>query len=789
VSNQPTTITSNDESFVDRFWNVFNWRHAFFILLLITVAVFADILFSSDGRILSAWGCDLYNGELSGLDFFYRELKQGHVVLWNPHVFSGTFTLSSVLYPPHFIHLLLPLPQAINTVIALHVFLTGFFMYLWTAHRRLHPLACLLSAVLLMFSCPFFLHVFAGHVGNIEAMTWAPLIFLSIDGVMDRPSLKWALLGIFAVAMQILIGQFQYVYYTALAVFVYCLLNFFPILRKKYAILCLLSIPVGSLLLSAFHFLPTIAATQEGVRSAGVSTAFASMFSFPLENLMTFFSPFSFGDMRATPYWGRWYLWEVCLFFGVSGFFLALYGTATSFKRGQHRLIAMVIILMILAFGAYTPVFNILFDWFPGFNKFRGTCKFIFFASLFLILLAGYGLDQLLRKEQGRASWLQVVIPLTAALLLSTTAILLFYAHSLPSINKLWVDLIQFVANTRESYLPADIYRNALFPVQAAKSTSQGLFVAAYLCLIIAVLFHMLRSSKKPVYILIFLAIFEVIIFARLNMQTFSYSDLMIDQFKAFYKTHLGDYRVMSLVNANTAMSTGAQDISGYGPAALGRYVQFIAFTQGADPDKATTYLNIHQYSPLFKMLRLRYVFSPSDKGIAVREFQDVMPRFSLIQDWKVAETRNEIFQEMAKKTFDPENTVVLEKTPFSPVPEDLKSDTKNTFAVLERASDHFTVKADLATRAVLLITDNYSKGWQVRTLSQNLQGQYRIMPANYTLMAIPLTAGKHHFRVYYRPVQFVIGAWISGISWIGYGGLLVFVFFRRYKKGVTQDS
>jgi len=111
----------------------------------------------------------------------------------------------------------------------------------------------------------------------------------------------------------------------------------------------------------------------------------------------------------------------------------------------------------------------------------------------------------------------------------------------------------------------------------------------------------------------------------------------------------------------------------------------------------------------------------------------------------------------------------------------------------LEKAYDHFTIKANLATKAILLITANYSKGWQVRSLSPNLQGQYRIVPANYTLMAIPLKVGKHHFRVDYRPVQFVIGAWVSGIAWIGYGGLLLFVFIgmniQRQNRKKLQDT
>jgi hypothetical protein len=266
---------------------------------------------------------------------------------------------------------------------------------------------------------------------------------------------------------------------------------------------------------------------------------------------------------------------------------------------------------------------------------------------------------------------------------------------------------------------------------------------------------------------------------------------------------------VLSMVNANTAMSTGAQDIWGYGPAAMGRYVQFVAWTQGADPDKATTYLKIHQYHPLFKMLRLRYVFTPGEKGTVVQEYSDWMPRISLLPDWQVAGNRNKIFQELGKQTFDPRRTVVLEREPWfdkltmsggppilnlskdkpASVTGQVKSDAKNAYAVLDSASDHFTIEANLVSPKILLITDNYSRGWRVRSLNPSFQSHYEIMPANYTLMAIPLAAGEHLLRVEYRPLPFIIGAWIAAIAWLGFGGLVGLLWIRQRRSVLARDA
>ncbi|HPJ97560.1 MAG TPA: YfhO family protein, partial [Syntrophales bacterium] len=605
------------ESPDNHLWDEFDWRHACFVLLMITLAMYGDVLFSNSDRVLSASGLDLYSGELSGLDSSYRALRKGVFIPWNAHVFSGAFSLGTALYPPNFLIFMLPLPQVVNVGIALHVFLAGFFMYLWAARRRLHPLACLTVAVILMFSGPFFMHVFAGHVGNLCAMTWAPLILVAVDGMAERPSFKWALLGIFAVTMQILASQFQYVYYTALTAVIYSLVRLPAIEHRRTIILGLFSIPAGGFLLSAFHLLPSIAAAGEGVRSTGVAVSFAAMFSFPPENFLTLIAPFFFGNIQEFPYWGRCYLWEMCLFTGVIGFFLAVFGAVQGQIRRRCELPAMIVVLLILALGAHTPMFRLLFDWLPGFDKFRGTSKFMFFASLFWIMLAGYGCDAAIRK---RISWPIFTIPLVAAALLGGLAIWLYNTPLLGAEGaaggpSLWNALVSLVAGSRESYLPAELYKNPNFLHDARQFAATGLLAASGTAFIVAGLSYLRRSSPRVVYILVLLAIVEMFVFGRLNRPTFSYQELGISQLKSFYAAHPGDYRVLSFVNPNTAMSTGAQDIWGYGPVAMDRYVQFMAWTQGVDPDRATTYLKIQQYHPLFKMLRLRYVFTPDEKG------------------------------------------------------------------------------------------------------------------------------------------------------------------------------
>src|SRR5205823_14036105 len=104
------------------------------------------------------------------------------------------------------------------------------------------------------------------------------------------------------------------------------------------------------------------------------------------------------------------------------------------------------------------------------------------------------------------------------------------------------------------------------------------------------------------------------------------------------------------------------------------------------------------------------------------------------------------------------------------------------TVTVSNLTTDSLEVRAEVKSPAILLITNNYSKGWRVVPLETSAQREYQIMPANWTLQAIPLSAGKHHLRIEYAPAAFRIGAWVSGIALILYL-LAILAQLRTSKK------
>jgi len=328
------------------------------ILLAATVAMFSDVLFSGSGRIPSLAVEDLARIFFYWEPFAFSELKKGHLVLWNPHSFAGAPFLAGfqpgLLYPPNWLHMVLPPALAINLGIALHVFLAGVWVYLWTRHRDLHPGACLLAGLIFMFCGAHFLQLYRGHLPHLRTLIWAPLVFLAVDGVLQAPSLRWLLIGMAAVAMQILAGNAQYALYTAIIAAIYALARWITSGRRWLDAGALAAIYAGGANLAAVQLFTGCAAVPESLR-AGLSYATAAGGALPPENLLTLALPGILGDEIAVPYWGRWTLSETSLFIGAAPALLALYGMVRGDRRVTRASLGMAIIALVLAFGDFTP--------------------------------------------------------------------------------------------------------------------------------------------------------------------------------------------------------------------------------------------------------------------------------------------------------------------------------------------------------------------------------------------------------------------------------------------------
>lgn len=739
------------------------------VLLGLTIGMFGDVLFTSRPVVLSASGNDLASQFIYWRAFTADQLRHGHLPLWNPYVFCGMpyvgWAQTAVLYPTNWLDLILPLPCSINLGIALHVFLAGLFTYLWALRRGLHPVAAVVAGALFMFSGSYFLHVYAGHLSLLYAIAWTPLVFVSVEEWIRTRSAGWVFAGMAAITMQIFAGDFQACFYTAVAAGLLTLFGLIGSRQRTAVLLGFLGMYVGAAALGAVQLLTSLQAASESIRAGGVTYEFASMVSFAPENFLTLLAPGFFGNEINLPYWGRWYWWEMCLFIGVSGLALAVYGAVRGKRELRRGLIPLFLIMLVLAFGANTPLFKLLYHCAPGFDRFRANAKFIIEASLFMVMLAGAGVDCLLTTPKGN-NGLAVGL-FVAGILVVCGGLAVRSAALAPEPVTWWSQSIRAVHATQETYLPTATYADPRFAREAGRFASRCLLVAAAELLILGGLVQLAGIFGDVAYVVALMAIAEIFVFGRTSLATFDPAYTEAPKLKAFLDQRPGDYRIFDERIPNIALWLGKEDVWGYAPLTLKRYTEFMAFTQGQPPEGADQYVAFSRFHPLYAMLRWRYAFLANKDGDRVLTGNAVMQHLQLVEQYRVMSGRDEILQAMDSPSFDPRQQVILESEP-NPAPQ--PTPEKGTVTLLGSSANQLSVEADLPHPAILLITDAYSDGWRARPLDGSVQHAYDVLPANYVLRAIPLSQGHHHILVEYAPIGFRVGTWISILSLAGFG-------------------
>ena len=744
---------------------------AFFLGL--TLLVLGPTIFASGDLVLSEESADLARQFVHWRAFGFGELRAGHLALWNPHIFGGTPFFggfqSALLYPPNWLYLCLPLVLAINLGIALHVFLAGFFMHLWVRQRGMHPLACVLAGVLFMFCGPYFLHIYAGHLSNLCTMVWGPLVFLAIDGWLQRRTPGWLILGAGAVAMQILAGHPQYVFYTGVAAGLYCLCHLAVTTRRAQGLAGLAIMVVVAVGLSAVQLFEGFHVAGETVRSHGTSMAFAAVFSFPPENLATLLVPGFFGDINHFSYWGRFRLWEMSLFCGVVGFVLAIFGLVYGEPSRKRFCGGLAAVLLVVALGANTPLFEPLYRYAPGFGRFRGWSKFVYPATLFFVVLAASGFDAMLRGRRlpGRGAAFAVIF---GAVVLGSCAVAASHT-SVPGTGP-WQGWVRSLFDTGDLYQARNEVEAPRFAAQAAGFAAGQLSLASGTLLAVGGVFLLAARHPKFVQVLLLAATVEMAVFAHSTLATFHLSDAL----NAPDNPPPGDDRVLNEESPNLGMSTGAHDVWGYDPGVLRRYAEWIALSQGMSADDASESVKFWNYPPDFAaLLRCRSVYPPTGADGKYTTLPltmgDPARRLALLSEARVIARRDDLLDAMQAAEFDPRRLVFLESPPNPPP---APGGPEGSVRLTAETSDTLTIAADLPRAAVLLITDTYCTGWRARSLlraADTPQGHYDVLPADYFLRAIPLRAGHHLIRLEYVPTAFVVGKWVTLFSLAGYGG------------------
>jgi len=748
------------------------------LLVGLTVAAFADVIFLDPAATASSPYGDGFHYFARIRRFAFDEIAQGNLPLWNPFLFAGTPLLggfqAGLFYPPNLLYLALPIEQALDVDLALHVSLAAVFTLAWARSRGLSPLAALLSAAVLAFGGSFFVRVLAGQASLVAAMTWAPLLLLAVDRVLNDATLGWTLVGILAVALQLLAGYPACVHATALAVALHALPGWWRSAHRGRCTLSLAAIGLVPLLLAAVQILPGLETAAESVRSGGVPYEFATSFSFPPENFITLLVPTVLGDITHLKYWGRWFFWDATLFLGVIGLLLAIHGALRGGSEARHYL-WVALALTLIALGRYTPLYTLLYEGVPGLDRFRAPSKFLFQASLFTALLAGFGADRLLAS--GRGARRLGAVALAVAVPLAGTAIWLHFELAEPgagAFGRLLAGLPDR-SDTGGFWLGL---KPARFAPKAGAFAIRSLWIGVASTVVVAALLLARRRIRFAAHVMVLLGVAEVFAFAVTHRDSFGPLELRPLRHRKVYARVPQTERVFERYGLNRALDEGVASVWGYDPVILRRYAEFMARAQPEiqTPLDLTTGVG-ESFHPRFDLLRCRV----QKRGSRLQPRAEPLPHLLLIRDYRVTENSDDTLETLFSPDFEPAHTVLLEREP-EPAPQ--PGGSGDHVELLDASTDHLSIAAELASPALLLITDAYSAGWRAATLAPPApQARYEVLAADHVLRAIPLAAGTHRLRVEYAPLGFLVGRWLSAASSALFLGAVLFWAVRKRRS------
>ena len=704
-------------------------------------------------RILFGMGYlweDIVEQVYPNLQFAVYCLKHGWLPHWTPYVFSGmpflADPLSTVFYPPHWILFAVSMvsePGGITFVWyqVLHIWLLGAGAWFLALHFRLHRVAALFVGVAATFTGYVTLHII--HANFIYVVAWVPLVFLFYDRALQGGKVRDLAGAALLLGISTLGGYPQYTLHQC---YFLLLWTAFVALRRRregvgfqlHSGTLLAAVVAFGMGLAAIQYLPALEMMGESARET-MQFDKAVEGSVPLSRLLTFVAPSFYGyvageQSAGSPYWGfagqPYFFWETNAFVGLITLLLALRALMDIRRKPVVLFFAACAALcLILALGEYTPLFGLVFRLAPGMSKFRIPGRFTLWASFCFILLAGMGLDMLLRRDRAGERRFPVAGGIFAGLVM------------------VWA--ILFVLGAFDS--SSRFFGNA--DILAFSRAAAGLAFAST-ALGATLLFFMVRSSTRTAYgvAAVFLVFLELFVFghrfafARSNPHRYYHQfdipalrrELADGTFRIQSRLFRGDGPNEMLFPRNMGNVLRVPLTEGYNQLILERYREYL---YKIDEDVGARLLNV-RYKKMRGEARLRRL--------------DPVDRFYLSSRYRVFSTQEELIAFVNSDRFVPGVDIALEATPT--VPRDSTPITGGSVRLVSENPNRIELEVTSPQPALLSASEVYYPAWKARVDGDRTP----VYAANLLFRAVEVPAGTHRVVMYFQSDQFRLGMLVT---------------------------
>ena len=783
----------------------FNWKNIFFLssigFLILVIFLFEPIIFG--GKIFGSPDSLSPRSIAIALNDASKEL--GQYPQWQPWVFSGmptaeAFSYLSKLYFPEYIFKLFSFSGAIIQL--LHLVFAGLGCMFLLKQFRCSSVASFMGSVAFMITPYMITMIVYGHGSQLMTAAYIPwAVWLSVR-LWISPSLINSGFLALVLGFQLQRAHAQVAYYTWLLIGFYFLImlidqmkkekNSKLIIRKLSFILlaCLLGIGIASLIyLPAIEYAPF--SVRGGSSTGGSDYNYATGWSFHPVEMLTFLIPSAFG-FGGQVYWGYMPFTDYPNYMGVIIFSLALIGIV--YKKGVVKwyLLSATLIALLISFGRhFSPIYDLFFNFFPYFNKFRVPHMILILVQFNIAILAAFGLDKIIELKKGSMpKWFYPSIAPFGLIFL----IMIFASSSLEGLVKGYFSM----PSVRD---PSQIQMiNALrWDLWLSDAWLMLLFMGSFFTLIWAWCNSKIAKNTFTIIIII-LAMLDVIIvnqkIIKPDRMSGRGSQLISKRFvKEYYRSddivnylsHDKDkfriYPTGQLFGDSRFAAFGLESIGGYHPAKLKVYNDFLQNTQNAG------------VFPVLRMLNAKYLIIPDAQQIghpkltlakrgslrlprgelptAIYELNDFLPRAWFVNSIEKV-NQSDIWQRITDPTFNPKEKAYT----FESV--DVSISEIGTIKSIEQSIHQTTIKTESSEAQFLVLSEIfYPIRWKAFIDNEPI----KTFQVNGLIRGVLVPKGSQTIHFIYDKSSFKLGLGISIFSLFLSLGLIGFGYYRQRIK------
>jgi hypothetical protein len=781
---------------------------AIVVFLLVTVFFFSPIFF--DNKSLSQPDIQQFQGGSKTLSDY--RASTGEEGLWASNMFSGMpaylvslkWSDGPVVWTKKIMGLFLPHP--VNNILI--AFLCYYIMLL---AFRVRPYLAIAGALAFGLSSYLIIGLSAGHNARIGAIAFMPLVLAGIHLAFSGKKILGFGLTAMAMALHLRENHLQITYYLVLMVAVYGLVQLVYAIRAKQIgdffktlglLLSAVIIAVGTFF---GQFWSITEYTRYSIRGPselvkpnsktqpnGLSKDYAFAYKYGVlesfvlmipdfyggssakslvqdENSATYKALVNSGDNEtanklanyATAYWGPQDFTGGSYYAGAIVIFLFVVGILFADKKFVWWLVPLSALSLMLSWGDSFSSFNyFMFDYFPGYNKFRSVNFALVIILLAMPLLGMIGVERLLTNGVDKEAKKKLLIALgaTGGLCLALILFAGFGSFLKDGEGQLPVWFTKAMSADRRGLLRADAFRSFAFIV--------SIFIMLY--------FNVGKKfSELGFYaFLIFMITLDIAIVDR---RYFSKDNFQRKRDTSYHANSAADdeilkdksyYRVYNLQNpmAEARTSYNHHSLGGYHGAKLRRYQDLydsclLRETQQLYRDAQSGGLDFKKYGVL-NMLNAKYVKYGDEAGNIIPNPEANGAAWFVREVVGVNSPTEELKQtgELKSRSF-----AVIDNSKFKI--QNFEYDSLSTIHLQEFKPAYLKYESQSSKNGLAVFSEvYYPKGWHAFVDGKEIL----ILRANYVLRALEIPQGKHTIEFKFEPQPYIVGNKVTlASSWV----------------------